>query len=70
MRTPVTGAPSIAALSGPISTAHSKSVHAMQEMAAVAPFKTRVEYERLAATNPKSQTELISSALSELGFPP
>jgi hypothetical protein len=42
----------------------------MQEMAAVAPFKTRVEYERLAATNPKSQTELISSALSELGFPP
>jgi class 3 adenylate cyclase/TolB-like protein/Flp pilus assembly protein TadD len=42
---------------------------AMRDMAAVAPFKTRAQYERL-SSNSKRQTELISTALAELGFPP
>lgn len=42
---------------------------AMRDMAAVAPFRTRAQYERL-SVNSKSQTELVSSALAELGLPP
>jgi class 3 adenylate cyclase/TolB-like protein/Flp pilus assembly protein TadD len=42
---------------------------ALRDMAAVAPFQTRAQYERL-VSNTKGQTALISGALADLGFPP